>query len=79
MQVRDQVGAAAEAGRELHWHPEGGLLQVKEEPEKDLQAGHQEVVLHAYQGIWTTTTATTTKVQFWTLRYQNYYGLEICF
>ena len=28
VQVRDQVGSPAQAGRELHRHPQGGLLQV---------------------------------------------------
>ena len=60
MQVRDQVGAAAEAGRELHRHPQGGLLQVQEEPEEGLEAGHQEVVLHANQGARTCDATTTT-------------------
>lgn len=59
MQVRDQAGAALEAGWELPRHPERGLHQVQEEPKEGLEAGRQEVVLHTHQGIRTSTANTS--------------------
>ena len=65
MQVCDETCSSAQAGRKLHRHPEGGLLEDAKEPPQGLEARHQEVVLHPNQGVWTATPATkvtTTKV-----------------
>jgi len=60
MQVRHETCSFAQAGRELYWYPEGGLLQDTKEPPQGLETCHQEVVLHPNQGFWTS--APTTKV-----------------
>jgi hypothetical protein len=51
LQARDQAGAPAEAGRGVRRHPEGGVLQVEEEPAQGAEARRQEVVLPAHQGV----------------------------
>ncbi len=51
VQARDQAGAVPQAHRGVRRHPQGGLLQVEEEPQEGAEARHQEVVLRAQQAV----------------------------
>ena len=51
MQARHEARALPEAGGGVRGHPQGGLLQVQEEPQEGAEARHQEVVLRAHRAV----------------------------
>ena len=51
LQARDQARAPPEAQRGVRGHPQGGLLQVQEEPQEGPEARRQEVVLRPHRGV----------------------------
>ena len=52
VQARHQACALPQAYRGVCWHPQGGVLQVQEEPQESPEACCEEVVLYAYCRVW---------------------------
>ena len=45
VQARDKTGACPQTSRELHGRAQGGVHQVKDQPQEGEEAGGEEVVL----------------------------------
>ena len=52
VQACDQTGACTQTSRELHRRPQGGVHQVKDQPQEGKEAGGEEMVLRGDPRIW---------------------------